>query len=312
MSNSRTSSGSAGNIGNIGKCRGGFYILQRVICTPPLSSRNHYAILDVDSVEENSTPPSNPTGKPTIAPDVQSTPTTPSHPVYPPRLKRWERRLPRKYVVTSTPSENSLHLKAEIVTTDTQQLISFMALLDCKATGIFVDKDFVDRNRITTRTLSHPIPVYNIDGTRNEAGSIREVMDDILRYKDHSERVQFAVTGLRKQDAILGYTWLKDHNPEVDWITKEVKMSCCPSRCSTCRTEIKQECHQRQMEAHHLCSCQTGSMPTVEEIFEDPPESWESSDDNCKDDFGRNAEHASDKTSDTSDGMSDGADEIVP
>jgi hypothetical protein len=76
--------------------------------------------------------------------------------------------------------------------------------------------------------------------------------------------------GLRKQNVILGYTWLKKHNLKVDWITKEVKMTCCPGCCSTCRTEIKQEHHQHQMEAHNLCSCQTGSMPTVEEIFEDP------------------------------------------
>ena len=26
-------------------------------------------------------------------------------------------------------------------------------------------------------------------------------------------------------------------------------MSCCPGRCSTCRTDIKQDCHQRQKEA---------------------------------------------------------------
>src|SRR6267154_4076562 len=103
------------------------------------------------------------------------------------------------------------------------------------------------------RTLSHPIPVYNIDGTLNEAGSIHEVVDVVLCYKDNSEWVQFAVTGLGKQDVIRGYIWLKDHNPEVDWITKEVKMSCCPSCCSTCRTEIKQERHQRQTEARHLC-----------------------------------------------------------
>jgi hypothetical protein len=144
-----------------------------------------------------------------------------------------------------------------------------MAFLNCRATGLFVDKGFVDQNKIMTRTLTHPIPMYNIDGTWNEAGSICEVVDVILCYKDHSERVQFAVTGLGKQDTILGYTWLKEHNPEVNWITKEVKMSRCPGRCSTCRTEIKQECHQHQMEACHLCSCWTGSMPTVEEIFED-------------------------------------------
>jgi hypothetical protein len=61
-----------------------------------------------------------------------------------------------------------------------------------------------------------PIPEYNIDGTQNEARSICEVVDVILHYKDHSEWVQFAVMGLRKQNVILGYTWLKKHNLKVD------------------------------------------------------------------------------------------------
>jgi len=251
--------------------------------TPPLSTSNRYAPLHVDLVEENSTLPSEPTDGTTIVADVQSTSPAPSHPVYPPRLKRWERRLPRRYVVASTPSENSLHLKVEIVTTDTQQLISFMALLDCGATGLFVDRGFVDRNRITTRTLSRPIPVYNIDGTLNEAGSIQEVVDVVLRYRDHSERVQFAVTGLGKQDAILGYTWLKEHNPEVDWVTKEVKMLRCPGRCSTCRKEIKQERHQRQTEARHLRACRARPMPTVEDVSEDIPELYPDTEDDSGD-----------------------------
>jgi hypothetical protein len=96
-------------------------------------------------------------------------------------------------------------------------------------------------------------------------------VDVILRYKDHSEWVQFAVTGLGKEDAILGYTWLKEPNLEVNWITKEVKMSCCPGHCSTCRTEIKQEHRQHQIEARHLRPCCAGPMPTVEEIFKDTP-----------------------------------------
>ena len=105
----------------------------------------------------------------------------------------------------------------------------------------------------------------------------------MLTYKDHSEQVQFTVTGLRKQDVILGYTWLKERNPEVNWITKEVKMSCCPGCCSTCRMEIKQECHQHQIEAHHLCICHAGPMPTVEEVFEDTPELYPDTEDDSND-----------------------------
>jgi hypothetical protein len=175
-------------------------------------------------------------------------------------------------MVTATPSVNSLDIKVEIVTTDTQETKSLKALLDCGADGLFMDWDYVWKNQLTTQALTRPIPMYNVDGTANEAGSICEVVDMVLRYRDHAERAQFAVTGLGNQDMILRYSWLHEHNLEVNWSTGEVKMSQCPGRCSTCRAEIKQEHHKHQAEVRHLCSCQAGSMPTVEEIFEDPPE----------------------------------------
>jgi hypothetical protein len=59
----------------------------------------------------------------------------------------------------------------------------------------------------------------------NEAGPITEVVDIVLRYKGHSERAIFAVMAIRQEDVILGLPWFKEHNPEVDWRTEEVKMS---------------------------------------------------------------------------------------
>ena len=44
-------------------------------CMPPLSSRNHYAPLDVDLIEENSTPSSDLTDEKVIAQDIQQIPT---------------------------------------------------------------------------------------------------------------------------------------------------------------------------------------------------------------------------------------------
>lgn len=109
-------------------------------------------------------------------------------------------------------------------------------------------------------------------------------MDVILHYKDHSEWAHLAVTDLRKQDVILGYTWLQEHNPEVNWNTKEETMLCCPGHCSTCRTEIKQEHHQHQTEACHLCAYHTSSMHTVEEIFKNIPELYLDTEDDAEDD----------------------------
>jgi len=75
---------------------------------------------------------------------------------------------------------------------------------------------------INTQSIFHPIPVYNVDGSPNEAGQISEVVDVVLCYKTHSERTLLAVSSLGKQNMILSYTWLKDHNPEVNWQTGEV------------------------------------------------------------------------------------------
>jgi len=70
---------------------------------------------------------------------------------------------------------------------------------------------------INTQSISYSILVYNMDGSPNEAGQISEVVDIVLCYKTHSERMLLTVSSLGRKNIILGYTWLKDHNPEVNW-----------------------------------------------------------------------------------------------
>jgi hypothetical protein len=95
------------------------------------------------------------------------------------RRTRWEKRLPRKYIISSD-STNSLDIDVEIETTDTSARHRTKALVDCGATGLFIDTGYVRANSITTRSLARPIPVFNVDGTPNEAGMIREVADVVL------------------------------------------------------------------------------------------------------------------------------------
>jgi len=100
---------------------------------------------------------------------------------------------------------------------DTSELYSVKALLDCRATGSLINRDFVHSKEMNTWTLLHNIPVFNVDGSSNETGQISEVMDVVLHYKTHSKRMLLAVSRLGKQSLILGYDWLKDHNPKIDW-----------------------------------------------------------------------------------------------
>ena len=107
----------------------------------------------------------------------------------PPRvyIPSWERCLPCKYTVASTPSATSLSLEVELETMDMQCTQQVQALLDSGATGLFMDVMFVEKHQLTTCPLTQPIPVYNIDGTPNEAGSIRCVTECILCYYNHVE-----------------------------------------------------------------------------------------------------------------------------
>jgi len=94
--------------------------------------------------------------------------------------------------------ETSLLLLVEIGTTDTSELHSVKALLDCGATGSFIDRDFVRSKGMNTRTLLYNILVFNVDGSPNEARQISKVVDIVLRYKTHSKRMLLAVSGLGK------------------------------------------------------------------------------------------------------------------
>ena len=92
------------------------------------------------------------------------------------------------------------------------------------------------------------IPVFNVDSSPNEAGQISKVIDILLCYKIHSERMLLAVSGLGKQSLILGYNWLKNHNPKVDLEKGEVEMTCCLLRCERGHTQQKKQTCQKRIE----------------------------------------------------------------
>jgi len=136
----------------------------------------------------------------------------------------------------------------EIGTTDTSKLHSVKALLDYGATGSLIDRDFVRSKGMNTWTLSHNILVFNVDSSPNKAKQISEVVDVVLCYKTHSERMLLAVSRLGKQSLILGYDWLKNHNPRINWEKGEVEMTCCPLRCERGRALQKKQTRQKRIE----------------------------------------------------------------
>ena len=137
-----------------------------------------------------------------------------------------------KYYVRTVGLARSTVLLVQLEDPLSRSVFATKALLDCGATAdSFADTEWVRLQRLTTCWLPRPIPVYNVDGTLNDGGSISEEVDLILRFDNHVERITFAVCSLGKTQLILGHTWLAYHNPEVDWCSGSVKMTCCPPGC---------------------------------------------------------------------------------
>jgi len=199
---------------------------------------------------------------------------------------KWEKRLPKLFSISALDARRtSLLLPVEIRTTDMSKLYSVKALLDCGATRSLINRDFVHLQGMNTQTLSCNIPVFNVDSSPNEAGQISEVVNVVLYYKTHSKRILLAVSGLGKQSLILGYDWLKDHNPKIDWEKGEVKMIHYPLWCEEGHALQKKQTCQKRVELRALRLCRDRPIPLFQEeleLEELPPQtyypSWEPGD----------------------------------
>ena len=91
----------------------------------------------------------------------------------------------------------------------------------------------------------------------------------VLHYKTHSERTFFTVSNLGKQSMILRYTWLKDHNLEINWQTREVQMNQCPSQCEGCYVIQKKQVSWKKMETRALNVCWSRPLPEYAKDLEE-------------------------------------------
>jgi len=203
-----------------------------VSCAPPLRNSNRFSVLKVTEPEVDED-----------AQECSEPPTLPPAELWKLRRPKWEKRIKHKFVICSLEMDaKCIMIPTHLKMTDTMEETSTEAMVNTGATGDFIDQDFITREKLPTRKLSQPIPVYNVDGTLNEARSIYEVVDVIMTYERHSEGILLAVTRLGKQSMILGFTWLDKHNLEIDFCAQSVKMTrCLPRCCVGCQADRKAE-----------------------------------------------------------------------
>ena len=117
------------------------------------------------------------------------------------------------------------------VTSKSREFQVIPALLDSRANATFINKAVVEQLGLTLEALANPIRVFNVDGSCNSAGDITHAINLTVDFLGHREELRTEVTNLGKNSLILGNTWLKKHNPSIDWEKGLVKFNRCPHSC---------------------------------------------------------------------------------
>ena len=106
------------------------------------------------------------------------------------------------------------------------------ALVDSGATATFINQSVVKSNNLVTDKLATPFHVINADGTTNQGGRITHSVNGYLEIGSHKSRNRILITDLGNKDMIIGYSFLKRHNPEIDWASGEWRFTRCPDNCA--------------------------------------------------------------------------------
>ena len=128
------------------------------------------------------------------------------------------------YVILPETKEDPLHFHIPIHLRGRKRSKQTSAMVDSGATAMFISDQFVAKNAMLREPLSRQIVLYNIDGSKNKAGTITHKVSLYLKVGDQDRKWDFLITDLGSEDVILGLPWLRHVNPRIDWSSGEMKL----------------------------------------------------------------------------------------
>src|SRR5258706_7152668 len=122
---------------------------------------------------------------------------------------------------TSSLSPNSFFLS--LTSTSICNLLQlFCALLDSGSSHSFVNEAFATNNKLKFSNLPNPIPIKMFDGSTPSNVS-KKVWMPITFSTGQMHTLEFFVTNLDEHyPLLLGYDWLAQHNPNIDWTETKI------------------------------------------------------------------------------------------
>jgi hypothetical protein len=96
------------------------------------------------------------------------------------------------------------------------------ALIDSGATENFINYNTIKRLGIISKCLPTPHVMQNVDRTDNQAGLIQFYLDLKVKKGKQEELLHFYVANLTTDRFILGFPYLQEFNPPINWARGKV------------------------------------------------------------------------------------------
>src|SRR5579863_7826760 len=96
-------------------------------------------------------------------------------------------------------------------------------LIDSGAMDNFLTPKLAQRLGLRIQKLRIPKPILTVDGLEHVQGNITEFVNLRIQLGDQVRQQMFYVTTLGQDRAILGFPFLQQFNPQIDWVTGRIK-----------------------------------------------------------------------------------------
>ncbi|KAL8190770.1 UNVERIFIED_CONTAM: hypothetical protein K2H54_060799 [Gekko kuhli] len=104
------------------------------------------------------------------------------------------------------------------------------AMLDSGAACCFMDILFAKEHGVPLQEKPIPALVEAIDGRLLRSGPvIQETQPLTLWIQQHQEQITFDLVRMPRFPVILGLSWLRHNNPQVDWVHQELQFGTIPA-----------------------------------------------------------------------------------
>ena len=90
-------------------------------------------------------------------------------------------------------------------------------LLDSGASGQFISPELVRQLNLPQYPLGRTINIFNADGTKNKGQQCSAYTKIKIQINNRVMMIKPKIVQLGTKPLFLGITWLREHNPDIDW-----------------------------------------------------------------------------------------------